>query len=74
MYPTRFSTLAALARLPWFSLRDGHLVVDDPTVPEAIDMHTHLALAFVRPMQVDLQRPSERIQLYLPEQIGRAHV
>lgn len=67
MYPTRFSNLADLARLPWFSLRDGHLVVDDPTVPEAIDMHTHLALAFVRPMQVDLQRPSERIELYLPE-------
>lgn len=67
MYPTRFSNLADLARLPWFSLRDGHLVVDDPTVPETIDMHTHLALAFVRPMQVDLQRPSERIQLYLPE-------
>ncbi len=67
MYPTRFKSLHDLARLPWFSLRDGRLVVDDPTVPAAIDMHTHLALAFVRPMQVDLHRASEKIELYLPD-------
>jgi uncharacterized protein len=65
-YPTRFEGLLDLARLPWFDVREGRLVVSDPSIPEAIDMHTHLALAFVRPMQLDLGLASERTEHYLP--------
>lgn len=66
-YPTRFENLYDLASLPWFDLRDGRLVVSDPTVPEAVDMHTHLALAFVRPMAVDLHRGHAKTEHYLPD-------
>ena len=55
-HPTRFENLHDLARLPWFGVREGRLVVTDPEVPEAIDLHTHLALAFLRPLQLDLNR------------------
>lgn len=65
-YPTRFDSLHDLARLPWFGVREGQLVVIDPSVPEAIDLHTHLALAFVRPMQLDLRRASPHVEHYLP--------
>lgn len=66
-YPTRFDSLNDLAKLPWFELRDGRVVVSDPSVGTAIDTHTHLALSFVRPNQVDLQRGSERTEHYLPD-------
>ena len=65
-YPTRFTSVNDLSRLPWFEVRAGALVVADPSVPEAIDMHTHLALAFLRPMQVDLGRATPRTEAYLP--------
>lgn len=67
-WPTRFEGLRDLAKLPWFEVREGRLVVSDPSVPEAIDMHTHLALAFVRRTQLDLRRRSERAEHYLPEE------
>jgi predicted TIM-barrel fold metal-dependent hydrolase len=66
MHPTRFDSLADLARLPWFELRDGRLVVSDPSVGTAIDTHTHLALSFVRRNRVDLQRGHARAEHYLP--------
>lgn len=65
-HPTRFDGLHDLARLPFFEVREGRLVVSDPSVPEAIDMHTHLALAFVRPMQLDLSRAPSPTEHYLP--------
>lgn len=65
-FPTRFEGLRDLARLPWFSLRDGRLVVDDPSVGVAIDAHTHLSLAFVRPNQLDLERAWPETEHYLP--------
>ncbi len=65
-HPTRFSSLRDLARLPWLDLVDGRLTAD-PSVGPAVDLHTHLALAFVRPMAVDLHRASERTEFYLPE-------
>lgn len=67
MHPTRFDSLHDLARLPWFDLRDGRLVVSDPSVGTAIDTHTHLALSFVRPRQVDLHRSTPKAEHYLPE-------
>jgi len=61
-----FQSLADLARLPWFGLQDDRLVLTDPTVGPILDMHTHLALAYVRPMQLDLQKSSQWVEHYLP--------
>lgn len=65
--PSRFRSLLDLAQLPWFSLSDeGRLVLSDASVGPIADLHTHLALAYVRPMSVDLQRLHPETQHYLP--------
>lgn len=63
--PLQFDGLLALARLPWFGVRDGRLVVTDTSLGPAIDMHTHVALAYVRPMSVDMTATPD-VQHYLP--------
>lgn len=65
---TRFANLRDLGRLPWFDVKDGRLVVDDVTVGPSIDMHTHLALSFVRRNQLDLLGRTERTEHYLDEE------
>jgi predicted TIM-barrel fold metal-dependent hydrolase len=65
-YPTSFSSLADLAQLPWFTAYDDRVVLSDESIGPVIDMHTHLALAYVRPMQLDLYRASRRTEHYLP--------
>ena len=65
-FDTDYRDLADLSRLPWFGLDDGRLVLKDRTVGPIIDMHAHLALAYVRPMQLDLQKSSEWTEHYLP--------
>jgi uncharacterized protein len=62
----RFSGLMDLARLPYFEARDGRLVLSDPALGPAIDMHTHLALSFGPLGDVDLQRADAPTQHYLP--------
>ena len=65
--PFRFTSLADLARLPWFRLDDARrLVLKDTSVGPIADMHTHLALAYVRPMSVDLAELHEETRHYLP--------
>jgi predicted TIM-barrel fold metal-dependent hydrolase len=65
--PLAFTSLLDLARLPWFSLSEqGRLVMSDPSVGPIADLHTHLALAYVRPMSVDLQKLHPETQHYLP--------
>lgn len=62
----RFPNLAGLSVLPWFGLGDeGRLLVIDRSLGPIVDVHTHIALAYVRPMSVDLDRRSE-VQHYLP--------
>jgi hypothetical protein len=51
-----FANLLDLSRLPWFGVRDGRLVVTDAGIGPIIDMHTHVALAYLMPMRVDLYR------------------
>ncbi len=63
-HPTRFSSGYDLAKLPWFELRDGELVVD-PEVGASIDVHTHLALSYVLPGRVDLTKEWPRTEHYL---------
>jgi hypothetical protein len=65
-FPTRFATQYELATLPYFELREGRLVQAAPGYGPAIDMHCHLALAYVRAMRVDLGRLHPRTEHYLP--------
>lgn len=65
--PVKFTSLLDLARLPWFSLNEqGRLVMSDASVGPIADLHTHLALAYVRPMSVDLHKLHPETQHYLP--------
>lgn len=67
MHPSRFTSLLDLARLPWFGLSDeGRLVMKDRGIGPIADLHTHLALAYVRPMSVDLDKLHAETQHYLP--------
>ena len=56
-----------LARLPYFKLGDGgRLMISDPAFGPSIDMHTHLALAYVLPMSLNLHKKHPRTLHYLP--------
>jgi predicted TIM-barrel fold metal-dependent hydrolase len=67
LHPSRFSSLLDLARLPWFGVSDeGRLVVRDTSVGPIADLHTHLALAYVRPPSVDYQQLHPETRHYLP--------
>ena len=65
-YPTTFDSNFALAELPWFEMRDGRLV-RDPNLGTAIDVHTHLALSFIRKDTVDLHAAPRPAEHYLPQ-------
>lgn len=62
----RFEGLLDLARLPYFEVRDGQLVIADARFGPAIDVHTHLALTYLLPQKVDLLAETETTQHYLP--------
>ncbi len=62
---TRYADHYALAELPYFEVRDERLVLADPELGSAIDVHTHLALSYVRKNPVDLWKEHERTQHYL---------
>lgn len=64
-WPTTFSGLNDLARLPWFTVVDGALVLD-PAVGPSIDVHTHLAQTFLGPLTVDLAAETGPTEHYLP--------
>ena len=69
-YPTRFDGLLDLARLPWFEERGGRLVLAERALvgEGAIDVHTHLALAYGAPPRVDLRREWPETEHYLPKE------
>ncbi len=62
---TRFADHYALARLPYFELRDGRLRLD-PSLGPVIDVHTHLALDFITG-HVDHRAAHERVEHYLDQ-------
>jgi predicted TIM-barrel fold metal-dependent hydrolase len=65
-HPTRFASLLDLARLPWFE-SDGHtLRLADRSLGPTIDVHTHLALAYVRRHRIPLDRGHAQTEHYLP--------
>ena len=62
-----FRDLLGLAELPWFARSDGgRLVVRDRSFGPVLDVHTHVALAYVLPMKVDLFRQTDETHHYLP--------
>ncbi len=65
--PTRFENLADLARLPFFEVNEGRLVLADRRLGPAIDLHTHLALTFMVPQRLDLDRAWPETEHYLPK-------
>jgi predicted TIM-barrel fold metal-dependent hydrolase len=65
--PSRFASLLDLARLPWFARSDAErLVLRDRGVGPIADLHTHLAMAYVRPSSVDLHALHPQTLHYLP--------
>ena len=62
---TEYPSNWALAELPYFDVVDG-LLTCDPAIGPVVDVHTHLALGFVRKLAVDLQARHHRVEHYLP--------
>jgi uncharacterized protein len=62
----RFADHYELARLPYFELREGRLVLADPSFGPSIDMHTHVANSYFIARQVDLNRLYPETDLWLP--------
>jgi predicted TIM-barrel fold metal-dependent hydrolase len=65
MWETVFEDVLDLASLPWFDIDDGRLVLD-PACGPVIDVHTHLALSYLVPPNVDLERETGEVDTYLP--------
>lgn len=65
-HPTSFESVLDLARLPWFEVRGGSRLVADPEVGPIVDMHTHLAMAYLLRHRVDVDRLTPRTAYYLP--------
>lgn len=64
--PTRYASHRELANLPYFEPDAvSGLRLADPSLGPAIDVHTHLALAFLLPGAVDLEREHARTEHYL---------
>lgn len=52
-----------LSQLPWFSLDDNQrLIVDDDSVPHAIDVHCHLGMSVLFEPTLDLQARTPRVR------------
>lgn len=68
--PTHFENLQGLAALPWFEATDDGVRVKDPEVGPIIDCHTHLALGFGPPLQVNLFDAPAPTEHYLPTCCG----
>jgi predicted TIM-barrel fold metal-dependent hydrolase len=64
MTQTRFANLLDLARLPYFEVRNGELCIADSAFEPAIDVHTHLALAYLTG-RVDLRASHPHVEHYL---------
>jgi len=63
---TTFADTHDLATLPFFDISDGDLVLD-PDLGPVIDMHTHLALSYLAPANVDMTKTTTTIETYLPQ-------
>ena len=56
-----------LARLPFFEMKEGgRLALKDTSIGPIIDVHTHLAMAYVLPLRVNLHEAIRPTEHYLP--------
>ncbi len=63
-----FENYYDLSRLPYFTLKDNRLIIDiDANIGPIIDIHTHLALAYIFPMRIDLFKDHGRTDHLLPD-------
>ena len=63
-----FKNYNDLSRLPYFSIKDGRLTLDNKKdIGPIIDIHTHLALSYLRPMHIDLFKWHGRTEHILPD-------
>ena len=67
-----YDSIFDFAQLPWFEVErdtrtgEKRLVLADPELGPVVDMHTHLALSYVRKDNVDLWKPHDCAEHYLP--------
>ena len=66
MEQTVFNEGYDLSKLPYFDIKDGRLVIADPSFGPAIDAHTHIVMAFLLPLSVDLMSTKDPTEHYLP--------
>ena len=67
METTVFREGLEIAGLPYFKRLAGDRIgLADPSVGPIIDVHTHLAMAYIRPLSVDLHRADAPTEHYLP--------
>ena len=63
-----FENYYELSRLPYFKMENERLVIDKSAcIGPIIDIHTHLALAYILPMRIDLFEDHGRTEYMLPE-------
>ncbi len=62
---SRYESSWDLTRLDYFEIRDGRLVLTEPEKWRSFDTHTHLALSYALPNQVDLLKEHDRSEVYL---------
>jgi len=62
---SRYESSWDLAKLDYFEVRDGRLVLAEPDKWRSFDSHTHLALSYALPNQVDLSMEHDRSETYL---------
>jgi uncharacterized protein len=60
-----FASGRDLVELPWFTLRDGRVALEEPIGP-IVDVHGHLALSYIRTRTVDLHSSTEETEHYMP--------
>lgn len=66
-HPTQFDSLLDLARLPWFTVKDGDIALADPSLGKSLDVHVHLAMTYFMRPNVDLDAATDRVETYLPQ-------
>lgn len=63
-----FQNYNDLSRLPYFTIKNERLAIDkSANIGPIIDFHTHLALAYLAPMRIDLFKLHERTEHILPD-------
>ncbi|MHA1291939.1 MAG: amidohydrolase family protein [Promethearchaeota archaeon] len=70
-----FKNYNDLSRLPYFTIKDDRLAIDkDANIGPIIDIHTHLALAYMVPMKVNLFKDHGRTEYIIIPDYAEIHL